>query len=392
MQNHLIGQVKIKSAFLKSICTASLFLLSNSICLAGIVIHGNQVINTTKHYDHVSLDLTDGRFTLNTGAVLKIENSTIDVTISPTNPYFILLNNGQLILNNNIVHVKSSGITPDPNTKSAYQLIRIQNGYITIAKNTFSIDTDYSVGLLETAGVSTTTGFNINSNTINHFHGGFYLVNTNNAKIVDNTFNNVSFANIFNMGNLSNFNRNIFSFPGNLKFGNALNIVNSDGLTISDNIISSSSNDSIIIMGSQNVFMDNNKITDGQAYAINILTPTLAEMRKNSSLSHFSNRKLKFLNNDNILISNSYFSQNKYGLTGGVIDKLIVTNNTFIQRFIDNGTRQYWTNNDNLLSDVSNLLWFDNEYKEAFTQDITGDNTDALKFVTFPAHGGVSIP
>jgi hypothetical protein len=44
-----------------------------------------------------------------------------------------------------------------------------------------------------------------------------------------------------------------------------------------------------------------------------------------------------------------------------------------------------------LLPSVTNLTWLNNTYKEAFTQDISGDNTPSLQFVNFPAHGGVFI-
>jgi hypothetical protein len=83
---------------------------------------------------------------------------------------------------------------------------------------------------------------------------------------------------------------------------------------------------------------------------------------------------------------------NRYGLTGGEISQLTVTNNTFIQKFAVSSLRQYWTNNDNLLPQVSNFTWSDNIYKEAFTQEVPGNNTNALQFKSFPKQGGVYLP
>lgn len=381
-----------KPVYLTNFFAGALLLLSgNTSCLAAIVLHGNQIINAPTTYNNVTLDLTDGRFTVNTGGALNIQNSIIDITISPGNPFLVQMNNGSINLNNNKVNVKVTGISQNPNIKALYELIAIQQGGVTVTNNAFAIDTAFTVGLLETQG-GPTSGYKINNNSINSFHGGVYLVNSNNAEVNENEFMNVSFSNIFNTGNLSKFNGNIFSFPGNLQLGNAFDIVNSDGLTISNNVIASGSNYGISITGGSNLFIENNKITDGKSYAIVINTPAPAEINKNKYLSQLvPMKKIKLASNNNILISNNYIAQNKYGLTGGVIDRLIVTNNTFIQRFTDSSIRQYWTNNDNLLPSVDNLTWLDNQYKEAFTQDISGDNAASLQFVDYPAHGGVFI-
>ena len=372
---------------------ALLFLMSSTACFADIVLHGNQIISSPVSYHHQTLDLTDGRFTVKSGGTLDIEDSTIITTISSANPYLIHLHNGQITLKNNTVNVKVNSIAQNFHVRSPYQLIRVKAGTVDITGNDFSVSTPFSVGLLETLG-TVTHGFTITNNTINNFHGGLHLFNSYNAKVDDNIFSNVSFSNIFNRGDFNSYNRNIFSFPGNLMFGDAIDIVNSDSVTVSSNIISSGSNYGISITGGQDLFIDNNKITDGASYAILIQTPTLAEVRKNESLSSLLPlAQLKFdAVNNNIVIKNNYLSQNKYGLTGGLVNQLIVMNNIFIQRFSDTSIRQYWTNNDNLLPSVTNLTWLNNEYKEAFTQDNAGDNTSSLQFANFPAHGGVSLP
>lgn len=392
MDRNLKGKFAIKSSRLIALLIGVLLVFGSHLSFAAIILHGNQVINAPRTYTNQVLDLTDGRFTIQTGGILTIQNSTIDITISPTNPFLVQMNDGSLILKNNIVNVKVSGISQIPSMRALYQLIAIQRGSLILEKNNVMIDTAFTVGFLDTLGSVATTGFKISGNTINNFHGGIYLNNSNDADVKENTFSNVSFSNIYNSGNLSNFNDNTFNFPGNLQFGNAIDIVNSDSITISNNVIASGSNDGISVMGANNLFIENNKITDNKAYGIIIYTPTMSEVKKNKYLSQLiPMNKMRLIPNTNIVISNNYISQNKYGLTGGVIERLIVTNNFFIQHFTDTSIRQYWTNNDNLLPFVSNLTWVDNIYKEAFTQENGGDNTQALQFVTFPQSGGVFI-
>lgn len=374
---------------IKYICCAMLLLSFQASCYAAVILHGNQVITTPTSYDNESIDLTDGRFTVNTGGFLTIKNSTVDITISPTNPFFITLNSGGINLKNSTINVKVSGIPQNSELKALYKLIDIAQGNVSITQNNATIDTPFTVSFLETQGIAATTGFIISQNNINMFHGGLYFSNANNATITDNSFMNVSFSNIYNDGNLNNYNGNSFVFPGNLKSGNAFDIVNSDGITISNNVISSGANFGISIMGGNNVIIDNNKITDSKSYAINIQSSML---KKDKYLPQLvSSKKLRLLPNSNIVISNNYIAQNRFGLTGSTVDNLIVTNNTFIQRFTDSSIRQYWTNNDNLLSAITNLIWVNNTYKEAFTQNNEGDNTPSLQFVEFPAHGGVFI-
>jgi len=386
------GRFSLKITHLVSYMVSILaYLCFQTYCFAAVVLHGNQVINTATTYNNTDLDLTDGRFTINTGGTLTIQNSTITMTISPTNPFLIQMNDGNLNFNNNKVIVKVSNIAQTPNTDALYRLINVTKGGVNITTNTFNIDTPYTVGLFLTQN-NVTSGYKINQNIINNFHGGIYLMNSNNAEVNGNEFTNVSFSNIFYSGNLSKFMRNIFSFPGNLQLGNAIDIVNSEGLTISHNVITSGSNYGISIIGGNKIFIEHNKITDGKSYAIIILTPESSLIRNNKYLSQLlPGKKQKFNQNSNISITNNYIAQNKYGLTSGAINTLIVTKNTFIQRFKDTSTRQYWTNNDNLLAGVVNLIWNDNIYKEAFTQDISGDNTPSLQFVNFPSHGGVFI-
>ena len=96
-------------------------------------------------------------------------------------------------------------------------------------------------------------------------------------------------------------------------------------------------------------------------------------------------------NNQNITIAKNYISQNRYGLTAIDVDTLIVKENIFIQKFPDNSTRKFWTDNQILLTNVSNLIWKDNLYKEAYSQDNEDENTQSSYFVTFPTYHGVVL-
>lgn len=380
------------SNFAKIIFGTMTLLVSSMSHASPIIITGNHVITTPTVYQNVVLDMSNGRFTINAGGSLTIENSIVNSTISPSNPYMVSLTTGGLSLKNSKVTVTESGIVPDMNSKSAYPLIKVAQGQVSINDNTFANTTAFTVGFLETQNLET-HGFDINHNLIKNFHGGLYLENSNNAEVDDNSFEMVSYSNIINVSsNASKFKRNIFSFPGNLKKGNAFNIINSKGLDISDNIITNSAGTGIFIMGGQKLFIDNNQISDGKSFGIYIQTPSLTSASKNPYYIPVLAKNLKLASNSNIVISNNYIAQNRYGLSGGEIDHLIVTNNIFIQRFQDNSTRQNWTNNDVLLASAADLIWSNNLYKEAFTQEVPGDNSNTLQFVTFPEHGGVFLP
>ncbi len=381
---------KLAAFFKLFIGTLLLFGLDAS-CFADVVLHGNQVITTPTVYNNVTLDLTDGRFTINQGGSLKITNSTINIQISSSNPFLIKLMQGGLDLENNKVNVRVTGLPQTPNSQAAYQLMNVVQGSLMLQKNLFVIGTPFTVGFLTTQGAPT-YNFMIKENSINNFHGGISLINSADAEVSFNKFANVSLANLFNNAKGSHIDSNLFLFPGNLHLGNAIDILNSECIKVTNNIISSGSNFGITVTGGDDILIENNKITDGKDFAIIINTPSLAAMNKNKYLLQFMpQKKIKFLENNNITVSNNYIEQNKFGLTGGLIDSLRVEDNIFIQRFNDPTSRQYWTNNDNLLPNVQHLTWNNNEYKEAFTQDNQGDNSMTLQFVSFPKQGGVVL-
>jgi parallel beta-helix repeat protein len=368
-----------------------LLLLSiSNLVYADVVITGNQIITTPTLYKDTTLDMTNGRFTINPGGTLTIENCIVNVKISPTNPFFATLYKDALTLKKNIFNVVSDGITPDSNIQSAYTLIRVNDtASLSITDNSFVVDKAYTVGFLTTQNTPN-NGFVISNNVVKNFHGGIYLSGLTNTTIHDNKFDRVSFANIYLSGSLAEIDNNIFTFPGNLAVGDGIDLVNANSVNLHHNIIASAAGYGIMMMGSQNITLNNNKITDGFSYGIFIRNPGLVS--KDKYLSQLYRKTKPQFSNDNISISNNYIAQNRYGLTAETINNLIVINNMFIQHFDDSSVRQFWTNNDNLLPFVSNLTWSNNYYKEAFTQEVPGDNTNALQFVSFPEHGGVYLP
>lgn len=377
-------------------------LFLSTICFAGILrdskkrikIDGSQPIAYPTTFRNVILELSHGGFVVKNHASLDIENAIINVTISPSNPFFVFLISGVLTIKNSIFNVTVNGISPDPNNQPLFQLLKIQQGKVAITDSQFIIDTFYTVGFLVTDENFGTSGFQIINNTISNFHGGLYLANSNNTEVDNNIFANVSFSNIFYIGLHGNFKGNRFTFPGNLYLGDAIDILDSDSVIISDNSIVSCSNYGIFLSGSKNVLLNNNNMSDGATYGIYVQIPSM--MMKDKNLHQYfsqlmAKHKIKNQTNANITVTNNYFGQNRFGLAANNVTNLIVQNNIFTQKFADDESRSFWTNNDNLLLDVTGLVWMNNLYKESFTQEVPGNNIRALTFVTFPISGGVIL-
>ncbi|MDX1901434.1 MAG: right-handed parallel beta-helix repeat-containing protein [Gammaproteobacteria bacterium] len=373
----------------------TLFLLMNQAAFAkdAVTLNADQIIDKPTTYDNETLNLTNG-FMIKPGGILTIENSTVNIIISPYTPYFAYLTSGELILKNDTFNVTTESITPNPSAPTLYQLIKVDQGVVTATQSSFSVDNPFSVGFLTTNPTYPTKRFSITDNTIQNFHGGVYLANSDNAKVNGNSFLQVSLSNIFDMGSMGEFDNNIFTFPGNLSFGDAIDLVDSKGVNVTNNIIQSSSNLGIQVMGGQQIVIDNNKLTDGLSYAISIKNS--ADVKSSRALALFMTAhptlKRAMAPSSDVTVSNNFIAQNRYGLTASGVDKLVVTNNMFIQKFSDDASRQFWTNNDLLLATSFNITWTNNFYKEAFTQDNAGDNKRALQYVPFPAHGGVVLP
>ena len=365
--------------------TGIVFLTITKTCAANVIeLHGELSIDKPVKYTNVTLNMTDGRFNINAGGTLDIENSTINLTISADNPYFVNQGYGSLILKNNKVNVSVNHLIPNANTKSSYQLISVKNGNVKLDANQFSNDVPFTLQFFESMSAND-NGINISNNYINNFHGGVYLSQSQHANITGNSFMSVSNTNIVNMGNTTNINRNIFLLSGFMSGGNTIEVVNSKDVTITENVIMSSYKYGIYLRASQNTSIDNNKISDGSSYAIFIDSPVYARQ-------DMTKQAYTIYPNNHISITNNYLSQNKYGIAGKQVDYLTVSNNYFIQRFSNNKSRQYWTDNKILLPLVTNMVWSDNLYKEAFTQEVPGDNSNTLKFVIFPQMGGVVLP
>ncbi len=380
-----------KSNSLIGKCVTGVILLGSSCAFAqDVVINGNQLVNSSIAYKNVTLDMTQGEFTVGKDAILTIENSVINVGISPTNPFFVYVKQGRLNLKNSTVNATVKNINPTPNAQATRQLISVDQGLVSITNNKFDIDTAFTVSLLKTNPLYLTHQFTINGNTIKNFHGGIYLRASNNAEVKNNTFERVSLSNIYNYGDLNLYQNNIFSFAGNLTRGDAFDIINSTSVLITDNIIASSAGYGIYVEGAKNLLIDDNKITDNMAYGIYVSTAATAS--KNTVITDVMPiNKMIAITNQNIIVSNNYIALNKFGLASEAAQKFTVTSNTFIQKFSTKAARQFWTNNDNLLKNVTNLAWTNNLYKEAFTQ-VNGDsNLLALKFVPFPVSGGVAL-
>lgn len=375
---------------LKKSLLATLLVSAGALSQAyGITINTNQIISTPTSYKNVTLDMNAG-FIIVPGGSLDIEDSVINVHASPTNPFFTYMTAGDLTLKDNTVVVTVSSITSDPSAEAQHQLIKVDHGDLLIQHNNFSVNQPFTLGFFTTNPTFATSGFSIKENVIKNFHGGIYLLNSYANKIEENTFTRVSHANILNMGDSSKFSHNIFNFPGNLSAGTAFDIVNSSNIRLNNNIIASSTGPGIHVMGGKDITMTRNKITDCMGFGIAIEAVTPLTIKKNAYLVNagitFGDSSHK---NHRITITRNYISQNRFGLTAEGVSDLTVTNNAFLQKFEDNVTRKFWTNNEHLLSDVTDLVWTGNVYKEAYTQVVPGDNELAKQFVVFPATGGV---
>jgi hypothetical protein len=353
------------------------------------------IIDHPTTYKGMTVDLTNQSFLITNNATLTIENCSIKGVISPASPILFNLSSGQIIFKNNLVSIVAKDIAPNPTSVSVYYVFKIDQGSMTLSGNEFSVDKPYSIGGL-TTGDTYTKDFIITDNTFYKFHGGLFFHNTQNLLIQKNSFVQVSGSNIYiNTDIDSTIQDNIILFSGNNNVGDAIDITDSTNTDIINNFIGNGSCYSILILNCENLNIINNKIMGGITYAISI----------NSSLSLKSNNEKYLLllsgrfkpsnntnlSNSNINIANNYISQNRYGLTVKHAVGLKVNDNFFIQHFSNASDRQFWTNNDILITDTSGISWQNNLYKEAYSQVDNDDNALAKQFVIFPEHGGVIL-
>jgi hypothetical protein len=359
-----------------------------------IVLTGRIVIDKPTTYKNIFLDLTHANLEIINNATLHIENCIVNGIISPDNPFLIKVSSGSLNLKNNIFNTSSINLPTDPKSPTIYNLINVVEGKIDLFSNRFFIKHQSTVGFLVT-GISTKSKFYIKQNLIDGFHGGVMLRNTTEANILNNTFKNVSFGNIYVVNGYNILIKgNIILFPGNNNVGDGIDIIASDKVDILQNYIFSGSCYSILILKSKNMNIDRNIIVSGITYAISIYTSLGKQDQYATHLNQFiikNNIKLNpYIDNQNITVTHNYLSQNRYGLSAVNVNGLNVQNNVFIQFFVNDKDRKFWTDNYILFKNVLNVNWANNLYKEAFSQN-DDSNEKSFKFIEFPVYGGVKL-
>lgn len=373
-------------------CFGLLFLLLSNVSYA-VVIGPNTIINVPTTYSNTTVDLSNGNFIVREMATLTIENCTIIGTISPTNQNLISVELGGLTLTNNNVSITANNISPTPKTEASFYVIRLGRATATITDNTFTIDQQFSAGLLTSSLILPVNNVTISNNKFQNFHGVLYLLRSNNTTIDNNFFKLNSSGHIVVVGNDARIANNAIYFSGLNQLGDAVNLVNADNVTVSKNVIFTPTSEGISMISSNNVIVDGNTVTGGITYGIRIFG--VAELKNvNNNLARIvaklGHKAMKYQTTTNVTISNNFLGQNRYGFAAVDADTLTVTGNFFTQRFDTAAARQFWTDNTNLLKNVTSLTWTDNVYKEAFTQVNGGDNSDT-QFVTFPQTGGVVL-
>lgn len=378
----------MKRIFCALICLTGL-LASSIVFAATIVIAPNTVIDQPTTYSNSTLDMSHGSFFIKNHAKLTIINSTIQGTLSPTNPVLFNVETGDLDFQDNNFSIKTTGITPHPLTQSLQYVMQMGLGTVNLKGNTFKMDQSYTAGLLITSSSVYTKDFQILNNKFTNFHGVLYLINSDNALIQNNVLENNSYGNVVLVGNYSKVLNNVIMFSGNNHLGNSIDLINSSNILVQNNQLLTPTCHGIYMINNHNITIDNNKISGGITHAINVYTyPETTEVAYLGGLT--SVRKTNGVSS-NITITNNYMAQNRYGVAASDVDYLTVSNNYFVQRFITDEARKFWTNNDVLLKNVTHLVWTNNLYKEAFTQEIDGDNSRTKYFVIFPKSGGVTL-
>lgn len=352
----------------------------------------NTVISTSTTYSGDTLDMSAGSFIIKNNATLVIKDSVINGTLSKTNPILFNVDTGNLNLDNNTVNVTTVGLPQHPQTQSLEYVVHVALGGIQLTQNNFTIDNPFTAGLLITTASIATTGYQISHNRFENFHGVLYLIASDNALVSDNVFYKNTYGQIVNIGNNSKIIHNTISFSGNNHLGNSIDIIDSDGTTISNNLLLTPTCHGIYILSSKNLMINNNRIHGGITYGMNVLSyPETIKDSDKYIANIVAKYKLRSEISRNITIDHNFMTQNRFGIAASDTEDLTVTNNYFIQRFTDNASRQFWTDNATLLQNVTGLVWTNNLYKEAYSQDNSGNNSQSGNFVVFPQTGGVTL-
>ena len=369
-------------------------LLITDCLYAAVKVGFNTVISEPTTYSHVLLDMTTGNFIIRNNASLIITDSTIIGTLSATKPTLIYVESGSLTLSNNRVNITASMLGQHPDTQSLAYMVRLNDATLNMTGNSFAMTEPFTAGLLITNMNKATNHIYIAKNKVTDFHGVFYLLNTTNAVVENNLLKKNSYGNIVIMGSDSEINNNSILYSGRDRIGDgdAIDVIDSDNVKITNNVISTPGCYGIWVMSSQSVLIDNNTITGGVTYAMTISNPAFKDINKDAVklLTELGKKVLTHSLSSNITITNNILHQNRYGITAIDVNHLTITDNFFSQKFKDTATRQFWTDNKTLMKNVTELVWENNMYKEAFTQENRGDNSK-IQFVTFPAIGGVVL-
>lgn len=358
-----------------------------------IVVAPNTVISHNTTYNNATLDMNGGNFIVTNNATLTISNSVINGTLSKKNPLLINVDAGNLKLLNNQGHIKVSNVLPHPTTQSLQYVVQLGTASAVLNGNSFDMDKPYASGFLITTASIPTSGINISGNKFMGFHGVLYLVGTDGAVVENNKLIKNSYGNIVIIGSNGKVVGNTIAFSGVNRLGNSVDVIDSNDVLVSKNTLLTPTCHGFYIFNSRNVTVDNNKIFGGITYGMNVLTyPEKIDGDDKIYLKHLlANRSLKNTMSQNITITNNLMAQNRYGIAGSDVQGLNVKNNVFIQRFDDHFARKFWTNNAILLQNVSSLSWDNNVYKEAFSQIVDGNNSNAFHTVPFPVTGGVTL-
>lgn len=357
-----------------------------------IVVGADTIINVDTQYLSEDLDFTSGNFIIQGNATLSIINCNVIGVLSEANPTLIEVDLGKLVITSSNFNISSPSISPHPDTQSLQYVIRCENAEVQLSGNTFTSDNFFSVGFLLTSPTSVTDNITIANNNFYNFHGVLYLLNSNNVVVDGNLLKLCSYGNIVLIGSDNVINNNEILLSGRDETGNAMDILGSDNISITNNKIALSTCRGIFVVSSNNVTIDSNIITGGITYGIILLgssSSSFAAKSKHNYALKMTDESLSSPTN-NITVTNNVLIQNRYGLSGDFVDTLDVENNYFSQRFEDAATRKFWTDNAVLLTNMTNLTWANNFYKEAFTQVNGGDNT-MTQIVSFPVTGGVVL-
>ena len=372
-------------------CIALIALLFTSTGFAEVIkIFPNTVISYPRTYDGVTLDLSHGSFIIRDNATLTIKNRVINGTLSKSNPILFSVETGQLNFDHNQVNVKTDDLPQHPKEQSLQYVIMLGLGSLNLNGSAFQIDSIFTAGLLVTTATIPSSNIKITHNKFERFHGVLYLIASDNALVQDNTFMRNSYGQIVIIGNNDKVIHNTILFSGNYHLGNSIDVIDSNNITISKNLLFTPTCHGIYIMSSHDVVIDSNRISGGITYAMNVLSfPERLDADDLYLTKIAANYKMKNTLSSNIKITNNYMSQNRFGVAASDTDGLTVKNNIFIQRFEDAEARKFWTDNSILLQNITGLVWINNLYKEAYSQAINGDNSHSSSFVVFPQTGGI---